>query len=173
MTVSRHVQSVRSVHRRGTYRKSGFVIGRYGNTIPVHCILSHPSFSFVSTRSLEGSPTPLPFNLLERSASPRISSHRPAQRRVSLCISSRRAACRLRSAWNFIFGGLHFADEWKTRVHLPCSLSLSTRFISLIPLVSSFFSNFLRLYCILKDLWYGRKKFNMIRRFEIIRSNNF
>ena len=59
MTVSRHVQSVRSVHRRGTYRKSGFVIGRYGNTIrrtrrrrsTLHS-LSRPSFSFVSTRFL-------------------------------------------------------------------------------------------------------------------------
>lgn len=99
MTVSRHVRSVRSVHRRGTYRKSGFVIGRYGNTIPrrgarstLHSVASllYPPSTLIPGR---GSPTPLPFNLLERSASPRISTRRPPQRRVSLCISSRRAAC--------------------------------------------------------------------------------
>lgn len=131
-TVPRHVESVHSVHRRRTYRKSGFVIGRYGNTIPrrwVHCTLSHlPPFVSTYPYPQRASPTPLPFNLLERSASPRISTHRPPQRRVSLCISSRRAACRLRSTWNFIFGGRRFVDERKAdpRVSLS-SLSVYRR----------------------------------------------
>lgn len=117
MTVSRHDQSVRSAHRRGTYRKSGFVIGRYGNTIPrcnaVHCTLSHPSSrSTLSLIPREVHPHHCPSTFTKGAPSPRISARRPPQRRVSLCISSRRAACRLRSAWNFIFGSLRF-HRWE------------------------------------------------------------
>lgn len=90
----------------GTHRKSGFVIGRYGNMIPrlaeraVHCTrifpLPPPSFRCGPLSSL-GTLPPHPHHCALQPSRERETENLHAlvhpQRRISLCISSRRATC--------------------------------------------------------------------------------
>lgn len=92
MTVSRHVQSVRSVHRRGNppqERLRNWQVRQHdtatrGPSSAPHSHISSPSL--ILPRDASSSP----FNLPERGYP------RSPQRRISLCISSRRATCETR-----------------------------------------------------------------------------
>lgn len=134
----------------GTHRKSGFVIGRYGNMIPrlaeraVHCTRIFPlPPSLVSTRSLilprdaSSSPTPLRPSTFPREGDGESPRSRPSPKtNITLHLVTACNVRDLRSAWNFIFDGLRFADERKTEpsVHLPSS---SIRYY---PRICGFFS---------------------------------
>lgn len=133
----------------GTHRKSGFVIGRYGNMIPrlaeraVHCTrifpLPPPSFRRDPLSSL-GTLPPHPHHCAlqpSREGDRESPRSRPSPKtNITLHLVTACNVRDLRSAWNFIFDGLRFADERKTEpsVHLPSS---SIRYY---PRICGFFS---------------------------------
>lgn len=173
MTVSRHVQSVRSVHRRRNppqERLRNWQVRQHDTATrrassALHSHLPSPP-SLVSTRSLilprdaSSSPTPLRPSTFPREGDRESPRSRPSPKtNITLHLVTACNVRDLRSAWNFIFDGLRFADERKTEpsVHLPSSsIPYYPRICGFFSAIfSSFFFFFSRNFCedylILKD----------------------
>lgn len=148
----------------GTHRKSGFVIGRYGNMIlairgassALHSHLPPSSFRRGPLSSL-GTLLPHPHHRALQPSPERERKRESPYSSPSIPKDEYHFASRhgvqdlLRSAWNFIFDGLRFADERKTEpsVHLlPSSSMLLSAYLWILfcHLFYSFFF-FLRSFC--------------------------